>query len=76
MRRQLEFAADRLDDDDDFLLHATKKTERIHYEAKRHASALLPPPQPQALGFLERQCICGRGSYNMEERELGRWAYV
>lgn len=85
VRRHLDFAAGdggELDDDevededeDDFLFRAAEETERSHYEAQRRASAPPPPPsQPPA--FLERPCICGRGGCDVEERELGRWAYV
>uniref|UniRef100_A0A0E0MFZ0 CCHC-type domain-containing protein n=1 Tax=Oryza punctata TaxID=4537 RepID=A0A0E0MFZ0_ORYPU len=55
-----------------------QQQQRGHYEAQRSAStpATPPPPPSQAPAFLERPCICGRGGCNVEERELGRWAYV
>ncbi|BAS85744.1 Os03g0679800, partial [Oryza sativa Japonica Group] len=40
----LDFAAGGLDDDDDFLFHATEELEWSHYKAKRRASASPPPP--------------------------------
>ncbi|BAS85746.1 Os03g0680000 [Oryza sativa Japonica Group] len=43
VRPILDFTANVLDDDDDFLFHAAEEPEWSHYEAK-HRTSIPPPP--------------------------------